>query len=80
MIRPLLGGLTNKSYLVEAGGEYFVIRINGADSQALDLQREIEAQVLANVSATDIGLQLVYCDADKGYLVTRYIEGPQYSE
>lgn len=78
LIRPLVGGLTNKSYLVESCGEYFVIRINGADSRALDLQRDIEAQVLRYVSATDIGLQLVYCDPEKDYLVTRYIEGRQW--
>jgi len=78
LIKPLAGGLTNHSYLVASGGEYFVVRINGVDSRALDLQRDIEAQVLVNVSATDIGLQLVYCDPDQGYLVTRYIEGRQW--
>ncbi len=73
--RTLDGGLTNKSYLVESRGHHYVVRINAANSRALDLQREIEARVLMFASDAGIGAELVYFDPYECYLVTRYIQG-----
>ena len=78
LIKPLTGGLTNKSYLVESLGERYVVRVNAANSRALGLQRDMEARVLMSVSDTSIGSQLVYFDPCECYLVTRYIDGQHW--
>ncbi len=42
-IQPLDGGLTNRNYLVHADGEAFVVRVAGADTGLLGIDRDQEA-------------------------------------
>ncbi|MFC6633719.1 choline/ethanolamine kinase family protein [Microbulbifer taiwanensis] len=75
VLRPLTGGLTNKSYLLVADGERLVIRRNSAISASLDLNRTAEHEALLRADRGGLCAPLVYCDPDHRYLVTRYIEG-----
>ena len=38
-VSPLSGGLTNENYLVEAEGERYVMRIPGASTELLSIDR-----------------------------------------
>ncbi len=76
--KPLPGGLTNQSYLVESAGQRYVVRVNAANSRALDLRRDIESRVLMFASDAGIGSELVYFDPYECYLVTRYIDGRRW--
>jgi thiamine kinase-like enzyme len=72
---PLSGGITNSNYQIEAGGDVFVLRIAGADTELLGIDREHEYQ--ANLIAGKLGIapEVYYFIRPEGYLVTRFING-----
>lgn len=78
LARPLPGGLTNRSFLLEAGGERLVLRRNSPLSAALDLNRSAEEQALRLADRAGLCAPLVYCDPGHQYLVTRYLGGDQW--
>ncbi|MFV8782346.1 phosphotransferase [Microbulbifer sp. SA54] len=75
LIRALTGGLTNRSFLLQADGEKLVLRVNARNSRALDLDRAAEAEALLRASAQGLCAPLVYIDPEYRYLLTRYIDG-----
>ncbi|WP_101758189.1 choline kinase family protein [Oceanicoccus sp. KOV_DT_Chl] len=79
IIEPLLGGLTNKSFLISANNTVLVLRINSPISAALDLNRVAETQALQLADSAGLCAGLVYCDPQYQYLVTRHIAGKQWS-
>lgn len=72
---PLGGGITNKNYKIEVGGEGFVLRIAGANTELLGIDRNNEC--LANTTAGKLGIapDVVHFIEPEGYLVTRFIKG-----
>ncbi len=74
-ITPLAGGITNQNFRVDVGGESFVLRICGADTELLGIQRE--AEHIANVAAGRLGIapEVYYLILPEYYLVTRFIDG-----
>ena len=72
-ISPLGGGITNSNYRVDTGGESFVLRIAGADTELLGITREHE--YAANLAAGKLGIapEVIYMIQPEGYLVTRFI-------
>lgn len=74
LIGPLEGGLTNESFLIDAGKK-FVLRINAPNSRALDLNRAAEAEALSHASAKDLCARLVYNDPEHRYLLTQFVDG-----
>jgi len=72
-ISPLGGGITNSNYRVDTGGESFVLRIAGADTELLGISRDHEHA--ANLAAGKLGIapEVVYMIRPEGYLVTRFI-------
>nr|WP_010132466.1 choline kinase family protein [Microbulbifer agarilyticus] len=75
LIGPLHGGLTNRSFLIDAGDEKLVLRINAPNSLALDLNRAAEAEALRQASSKKLCAPLVYIDPGHRYLLTRFIQG-----
>jgi thiamine kinase-like enzyme len=74
-IAPLGGGITNRNFKVELGGEAFVLRIGGKDTELLGIDRS--AEHAASRTAAELGLApevIAFLEPD-GYLVTRYIDG-----
>ncbi|WP_299587362.1 choline kinase family protein [uncultured Microbulbifer sp.] len=74
-VRPMTGGLTNRTYLISSGEALLVLRHNSPLSQSLDLDRATEAQVLDRATHAGLCAPLVYCDPQHEYLVTRFIQG-----
>jgi thiamine kinase-like enzyme len=72
---PLGGGITNNNFRIDVGGETFVLRIAGADTQLLGIDREHEHA--ANLAAGKLGIapEVFYFIRPEGYLVTRFING-----
>ena len=72
---PLGGGITNLNYKIDCDGKSYVLRITGADTELLGIQRDVEYQ--ANLAAGRLGIapEVVYFIEDEGYLLTRYING-----
>ena len=72
---PLAGGITNNNFRVDVGGETFVLRIAGADTGLLGINREHEYS--ANLTAGKLGIapEVFYFIRPEGYLVTRFVTG-----
>ena len=72
-IEPLGGGITNHNFKVDVDGEAFVLRIAGAGTQLLGIDRSAE-HAAARVAA-DLGVGPEVVDFVDGSLVTRFVEG-----
>jgi thiamine kinase-like enzyme len=74
-LEPLGGGITNRNYKVAVGGEAFVLRIGGKDTELLGIDRL--AEHAASRIAAELGLapEVVGFVEPEGYLVTRFVEG-----
>jgi thiamine kinase-like enzyme len=72
---PLGGGITNNNFRVDVGGNAFVLRIAGEDTELLGINREHEYS--ANLAAGKLGIapEVFYFIRPEGYLVTRFIQG-----
>jgi thiamine kinase-like enzyme len=68
---PLTGGITNHNYRVTLGGREHVIRVHGADTALLGIDREAER--LASAAAATLGIAPALDAAFADCLVTRYI-------
>ncbi len=79
VIKPLAGGLTNQSYLVNADGRRLVLRVNAQYSAALGIDRHREQTILAAIAGQDFAPLVVYCAPHEQLLVTEYIEGEHWS-
>ena len=78
-ISVLSGGITNRNYRVETGGEVFVLRISGEKTDLLGIDREQE--YAANHAAAGIGIapEVIHFVRPERYLVTRFVEGEALS-
>ena len=74
-IEPLGGGITNRNFKIVAGGETFVLRIGGEDTELLGIDRDVERDATVAAAELGIGPEVVAFVEPEGYLVTRYVEG-----
>ncbi len=75
IVTPLGGGITNNNYRIDVGDEAFVLRIPGANTELLGINRDYE--YAANLAAGKLGIapEVYYFIQPEGYLVTRFIDG-----
>jgi aminoglycoside phosphotransferase (APT) family kinase protein len=74
-VEPLGGGITNRNFRVDAGGEAFVLRIGGKDTALLGIDRDVEHEASLAAARLGIGPEVVGFVEPEGYLVTRFVEG-----
>src|SRR4051794_16473482 len=73
VVEPLGGGITNHNFKVSIGGDAFVLRIGGKDTELLGIDREHEHAASLVAWALGVGPEVVaFVD---GCLVTRFIDG-----
>ena len=78
-VAPLSGGLTNENYLVEAGGERYVMRIPGTSTELLSIDRANELHNARAAASTGIGPAVLEHVARLDIMVLEFIEGPTMS-
>lgn len=74
-IEPLGGGLTNRNYLVDADSEAYVLRVGGADTAALGIDRDREVACARAAAAAGVGPEVVAYLREVGAIVTRFVVG-----
>lgn len=74
VIGPLAGGRSNRSFLLESGGEKMVLRINAPATALPDPNRAVEARVWRVAGEAGTAPRLVYADPGGGFLVSAYVE------
>jgi thiamine kinase-like enzyme len=74
-ISPLGGGITNRNFRVDTGGESFALRIPGENTEMLGINREFEYAANLTAGQHGLGPQVVYFVRPEGCLVTRFVNG-----
>ena len=78
-ISPLSGGLTNENFLVESGGERFVMRLPGQSTELLAIDRENEVYNTKAAATTGIGPRVLEHVPGLDAMVLEFIPGPTMS-
>lgn len=71
----LSGGITNQNYKVEVGGESFVLRVGGNNTELLGIDRAQENAATRAAADVGIGPEVLEFIQPEGWLVTRFING-----
>ncbi len=74
-VEPLEGGITNRNYVVSRGGERFVLRVPGRDTELLGIDRANEARAATLAAEAGVGPEVVALLPDSGCFVARFVEG-----
>jgi thiamine kinase-like enzyme len=74
-IRPLTNGLTNSNYRVDVGGDAFVIRIPGASTDLLAIDRASELHSARVAAGLGIGPAVLHHFPDNGATVIEFLHG-----
>jgi len=78
-ITPLSGGLTNENYLVEVGGQRYVMRLPGQSTELLSIDRANEIYNTKAAATTGIGPTVLEHVAGVDVMVLEFIPGPTMS-
>ena len=71
------GGMTNRNYKVEAGGESFVLRVAGESTEELGIDREREIACARAAAAAGVGPEVVAHLPGQRLTLTRFVQGKQ---
>lgn len=74
-IEVLGGGITNHNVKVEIGGETYVLRVAGKDTNLLGIDRTVELEATKAAAALGIGPEVIDFVQPEGWLVTRFVDG-----
>jgi aminoglycoside phosphotransferase (APT) family kinase protein len=74
-VRKLAGGLTNRNYRLDAGGESYVLRIAGAGTGLLGIDRGREVACARAAAAAGVGPEVVAYLPERSALLTRFAPG-----
>jgi thiamine kinase-like enzyme len=74
-VRPLEGGITNRNYRVNFGGEEYVVRLPGKDTNLLGIDREAERLATKQAAGLGIGPKVAAMFEKPPCLVTCFVEG-----
>ena len=74
-VEPLEGGITNRNFVVSRGGERFVLRVPGRDTELLGIDRANEARAATLAAEAGVGPEVVALLPDSGCFVARFVEG-----
>lgn len=78
-VSELSGGLTNTNYLVDAEGDRYVVRIPGASTELLAVDRANERHNAAAASTTGVSPRIVEVLEDIDVMVIEFVEGTTMS-
>ena len=74
-VAELGGGITNRNYKLEVDGQAFVLRIGGAKTSLLGIDRAIARAAGQRAFEVGVGPEVVYFDAERGWLVCQFVDG-----
>ena len=78
-VSTLSGGLTNENYLVQTGGNRYVVRIPGKSTELLSIDRANEVYNTRAAASTGIGPQVLEHLPDLDVMVLEFIPGQTMS-
>lgn len=78
-IEALPGGLTNRSFKVNRGGETFVLRVDADHTAAFGLDRYRERRILDVAADAGLAPDIEFGDEEAGVLLTRFVDGQAWT-
>jgi thiamine kinase-like enzyme len=78
LVRELGGGLTNRSFLIEAGKRQFVLRLASPHDTLFGIDRHREQRILADAAAAGIAPPVHHHSVEHGILVSTYVDGKAF--
>src|SRR5256885_3406875 len=78
-VAELGGGITNRNFKVDVDGEVFVLRMGGAKTELLGINRAVEYAAGKRAFEVGVGPEVVAFEPDEGWLVARFIQGSPIS-
>ncbi len=72
---PLRGGLTNRNYRIDTGGESYVLRVAGKDTGLLGIDRVCEVACARAAAELGVGPEVVAHLPEQEVLVRRFVAG-----
>jgi len=78
-IQPLSGGLTNTNYRVDVDGQPYFVRIPGASTELLAVNRENEFFNTKAAAEAGVGPKVIYYLAEPQVMVLEFIQGQTMS-
>ena len=69
------GGITNRNFKVDVYGEVFVLRMGGAKTELLGIDRAVEYAAGRRAFEVGVGPEVVHFEPAEGWLVSRFIDG-----
>jgi thiamine kinase-like enzyme len=74
------GGITNHNFRVDVGGESFVVRLAGTDTEVLGIDRDAERAAAEAAAGAGVGPEVVAYLPEHGSLITRFLEAEPIPE
>jgi thiamine kinase-like enzyme len=74
-VTELGGGITNRNYKVDVGGEVFVLRMGSAKADLLGIDRAVEHAAGVRAYEVGVGPEVLAFEPAEGWLVARFIQG-----
>lgn len=78
-IQPLSGGLTNTNYRVDVNDTPYIVRIPGASTELLAIDRRNEYHNTKAAAEAGVGAKIAYYLPDEQVMVLEFIHGPTMS-
>jgi thiamine kinase-like enzyme len=78
-IQEMTGGMTNKNFRVDVAGQPFFVRVPGASTELLAIDRDNEYHSSKAAAAVGIGPKVLYHLPDHKVMVLEFIEGQTMS-
>lgn len=78
IVAELAGGKTNRSFLLEADGNKFVMRLNKPSAVLPGVDRAEEIRNLQAAGGAGIAPRVMHSDLQAGLLITEYIDGTTF--
>ena len=75
VVTPLSGGITNHNFKVEVEGRAYVLRMGGAQTDLLGIDRRVEREASRRAAEVGVGPAVEGFVEPEGWLITRFIEG-----
>lgn len=75
-VKELTGGITNKNFKITTGGESFVLRLGGNETNFLGIDRKTEYECSLLASKVGVAPEPVAFLEPEGHIIARFISGP----
>jgi len=79
-VTPITIGITNRNFRVDIGGESFVVRLSGKDTDLLGIDRAAENEAASAAAKAGVAPEVFAYLPERSALITRFVQGSHIPE